>query len=125
MIYTLIINKKSYDLPKKTLDIVEAMDEVVQLDQNDKLTTRQKYEEILAFLNSLLGAKAVKEILGSEDITEMDLTDITLTFRKIVDAYNKPVRDYERSVGLADFNQLPIDKLVQLSELIKQAQSGD
>ena len=124
MIYTLIMNKKSYDLPKKTLAVVEAMDTVVQLDQDDSLSTRQKYQHIMDFEREILGEKAVDEIFGSNDIDQVDLSEVILAFRKIVDAYNKPVQDYERSSSLDVFNQLPLDKLAQLAELVKQA-SGD
>lgn len=124
MIYTLIMNKKSYDLPKKTLAVVEAMDTVVQLDQDDSLSTRQKYQHIMDFEREILGEKAVEEIFGSNDIDQVDLSEVILAFRKIVDAYNKPVQDYERSSSLDVFNQLPLDKLAQLAELVKQA-SGD
>lgn len=124
MIYTLIMNKKSYDLPKKTLAVVEAMDTVVQLDQDDSLSTRQKYQHIMDFEREILGEKAVEEIFGSNDIDQVDLSEVILAFRKIVDAYNKPVQDYERGCSLEAFNQLPLDKLTQLAELVKQA-SGD
>lgn len=124
MIYTLIMNKKSYDLPKKTLAVVEAMDTVVQLDQDDSLSTRQKYQHIMDFEREILGEKAVEEIFGSNDIDQVDLSEVILAFRKIVDAYNKPVQDYERGISLEAFNQLPLDKLTQLAELVKQA-SGD
>ncbi|MBQ0058181.1 MAG: hypothetical protein KBT20_11045 [Bacteroidales bacterium] len=124
MIYTLIMNKKSYDLPKKTLAVVEAMDTVVQLDQDDSLSTRQKYQHIMDFEREILGEKAVEEIFGSNDIDQVDLSEVILAFRKIVDAYNKPVQDYERGSSLEAFNQLPLDKLTQLAELVKQA-SGD
>lgn len=124
MIYTLIMNKKSYDLPKKTLAVVEAMDTVVQLDQDGSLSTRQKYQHIMDFEREILGEKAVEEIFGSNDIDQVDLSEVILAFRKIVDAYNKPVQDYERGSSLEAFNQLPLDKLTQLAELVKQA-SGD
>lgn len=124
MIYTLIMNKKSYDLPKKTLEVVEAMDAVAQLDQDDSLTTRQKYQKILDFERELIGEKNIVEIFGSDELDQVDLTEVLLAFRKIVDAYNKPVQDYERSSSLDVFNQLPLDKLAQLAELVKQA-SGD
>jgi len=123
MIYTLIMNKKSYDLPKKTLAVVEAMDSVVQLDQDETLTTRQKYQHILDFERELLGDKNIIEIFGSDDLDQVDLSEILLAFRKIVDAYNKPVQDYERGASLDAINQLPLDKIAQLAELVKGATS--
>lgn len=120
MIYTLIMNKRSYDLPKKTLAIVEQMDEIIELDQNSALSTRQKYQEILNFVSGLIGEDSVKQIFGAADIDQIDLSELLISFRKIVDAYNKPVQDYERGQGIEQFNQLPLDQLTQLAGLLNQ-----
>ncbi|MEI3212142.1 MAG: hypothetical protein V8S42_07410 [Lachnospiraceae bacterium] len=55
MTYTLIVGTKSYDLPKKTLAIVEKLDGVVALDKNPRMNTRDKYQSILNLEEELLG----------------------------------------------------------------------
>ena len=48
------------------------------------------------------------------------MNDITLAFRMIVDAYNKPLEDYKTDRSAGDLNRLPLDKLMTLVEAAKQ-----
>ena len=119
MTYTLIVGTKSYDLPKKTLGIAEKMDGVVALDKNPRMNTRDKYQSILNLEEELLGKSNLEEILGATSLDDMDLSEVVITFRKIVDAYNKPVQEYERTANAEAFNRVPVDKLTQLAAIVK------
>ena len=98
MIYTVIINDRSYDLPKKTLAITEALEQTAKVDELN-IPTREKYRKVLECVIGLLGKEAVAEALGSTDLNEVDLSEVTIAFRKIVDGYNKPVQDYVNASG--------------------------
>ena len=119
MIYTLIVGTKSYDLPKKTLAIVEKLDGVVVLDKNPRMNTRDKYQSILNLEEELLGKSNLEEILGATSLDDVDLSVVVITFRKIVDAYNKPVQEYDRAASTEAFNRIPVEKLSQLAALVK------
>lgn len=119
MTYTLIVGTKSYDLPKKTLGIAEKMDGVVALDKNPRMNTRDKYQSILNLEEELLGKSNLEEILGATSLDDMDLSEVVITFRKIVDAYNKPVQEYEIPANAEAFNRVPVDKLTQLAAIVK------
>ncbi len=126
MVYTLIIGKKSYDLPKKTISIVEQMDDIANIDANQSLSTREKYAAILDFVISLVGEDSAEAIFGSTSIDNVDLSEVLLAFRKIVDSYNRPVQEYEqkhRAEQLSSINQLPLDKLAQAANLIDKVQT--
>ena len=125
MVHTLIHNKKSYDLPKRTLDVVRKMDAVVELDQNTSMSLEQKYQHILDFICDILGEKSAEEILGTLELEDIDLSDTLITFRKIVDAYNKPVKDYEHERDFEMLNQLPLDKITKLTRAIESAKTGE
>ena len=58
--------------------------------------------------------------LGSTDLNELDLTDVTLAFRKIVDAYNRPVQDYVNASGLGALSSFPIEELTKLANAATQ-----
>jgi len=115
MIYTVIINDRSYDLPKKTLQVTEMLDKTAEVDKL-KISTRDKYKRVLDCIVNLIGSENTAEALGSTDLAELDLTEITLTFRKIVDAYNKPVQDYVNASGLGALNGFPIEELTKLAD---------
>jgi hypothetical protein len=119
MIYTVIIDDRSYDLPKKTLAVTEMLDKAADVDKL-KISTRDKYKRVLDCIVAILGQENTAEALGSTDLNELDLPDITITFRKIVDAYNKPVQDYVNASGFGALSSFPIEELTKLATAATQ-----
>ena len=119
MIYTVIINDRSYDLPKKTLAITEALDQTAKVDELN-ISTREKYRKVLDCIIRLLGKEAVAEVLGSTDLNEVDLSEVTIAFRKSVDAYNRPVQDYVNASGRGALDSMPIDQMTNLANAATQ-----
>lgn len=115
MQYTVIINGRSYDLPKKTMNVVEEMDRCAKIDSVKNIGIREKFNQLYKFIKSLVGDDNAKEILGSENLDEVDLSDVTLTFRKIMDAYQKPVSDYNMENARQALANLPIDKITNFA----------
>lgn len=119
MIYTIIINDRSYDLPKKTMAITEKLDTTAQVDELD-IPVREKYRKVLDCIMSILGKEATEEALGSTDLNEVDLSEVTIAFRKIVDAYNRPVQDYVNASGRGALDGMPIDQMTNLANAATQ-----
>lgn len=115
MEYTIIINDRSYDLPKKTIAVMEKLDEVLKIDSTN-LKVRQKFDKLHGFIRELVGEEAAKEMFGSDNITEIDLSDVTLAVKKVVDAYDKPIMDYDAEKTVRAFNSLPIEKIVSMTK---------
>lgn len=112
MEYTIIVNGRSYDLPKKTLTVVESLDEVMKVDEVKGLTVKQKFEKLHSFMKGLVGEDNAEEMFGSKDLADIDLSELTLTVRYVIDAYDKPVTDYEVSTSTRKLDGLPIDKII-------------
>jgi hypothetical protein len=112
MEYTIIVDGRSYDLPKKTVAIVEAMDEVLKVDSAKGLSVKQKFEKLYSFMERLVGTENVKEMFGSNKLTEIDLSELTLAVRRVIDAYDKPIADYDAERSNRRFDGLPIDKIL-------------
>lgn len=129
MIYTVIINDRSYDLPRKTIAVTEELEKTAKVDEVKNMSTREKYRKVLDCVVSLIGADNVKEALGSTDVNEVDLSEVTIAFRKIVDAYNKPVQDYNMASSLGSLDSLPIGRLTELAnattQIINAAEAAD
>ena len=115
MEYTIIVNGQSYDLPKKTIVVMSELDEVLKVDSNTKLSIKQKYEKIHAFIKNLVGYESAKEIFGSDDLNEIDLSELTITIKKVVDAYDSPVKEYDEKKRMERLNGLPIDKILSVA----------
>ena len=116
MVYTIIVGKRSYDLPKKTLEVTEQMEKVIETDKAVGIGIREKFNTVFSYEKDVLGSDAVKEILGSDNLDEVDLSEVTILFNKIHDAYNKPITDYKLSKSREALNALPIDKVVELAK---------
>ena len=61
MEYTIIVDGRSYDLPKKTLAVVDKLDEALKVDASN-LNIRQKFEKLHHFIRDLVGDETVKEM---------------------------------------------------------------
>lgn len=120
MVYTIIVNSKSYDLPPKTVDVMEKVDEVLKVDSIEGLSVKQKFDKLHKFIKNLVGEENAEEMFGSSNLSEVDLSELTIAVRKVIQSYDKPVADYENEVNKAKWDTLPIDKIISMS---KAAQS--
>lgn len=121
MEYTIIVNDKSYDLPKKTIPVMEKLDDILKVDSIKGLSVKQKFERLHAFVKGLVGDKTAAEMFGSDDISEIDLSELTLTVMKINAAYEKPISDFKAEERAEKFNALPIEKITSLTKAIQSA----
>ena len=114
MEYTVIINGRSYDLPKKNISVMEQLDAVLKVDQL-KIRPRQKFEKVHAFLKDMLGEERAKELFGSDSLDEIDLSELSIAVLKINDAYNQPLTDYKIEKIRATMSNMQTDKLTALA----------
>lgn len=125
MEYTVIINNQSYDLPKKTIKIMEDMEKVSKIDSVKGLGIRDKFKTMFDFIESLVGAENAKEILGSDKLDEVDLCDVTLTFKKIIDAYDRPLIEYQSQQIEDKLRQLPMDQVSNITGALNDLASSN
>ena len=115
MVYTVISDDmQSYDLPGKTLKIAEKIEDVIRNDARPDLSIREKYKRLHAFVVDILGKENAKEFLGTDTLDEMDLSVLTITVKKIMDAYDRPLDDYNRQKVQQTMDEIPLDKVTEL-----------
>lgn len=114
MIYTIIVNNRSYELPKKTVAVMEDLDQALTIDSNRNLSLREKYMHLHEFVKKSIGEEKAKECLGSDSLDEIDLSDLAITVRKIHDAYDKPVSEYQTAKMRERLAAVPMDKIVPM-----------
>lgn len=117
---TIIINGRSYDLPKKTMRIAERLEDVVKKDQMNGLSIRQKFENAHACIKEILGDENAKEIFGGEDIEDIDLCDVALAFKMIVDSYAQPLKEYNSAKMRNSISSIPFDKLASVADVMQK-----
>lgn len=115
MVYTIISDDmQSYDLPGKTLKVVEKIEALQRVDASKDINIRDKYKKVYTFVVDILGKDVAKELLGTDKLEEMDLSVLTITAKKIMDAYDKPVDDYNMSKTQQIFEDMPLEKVTEL-----------
>ena len=116
MDYTIITNGRSYDLPKKTISVMNGLDEIMKIDHAPGLSLKQKYEKVHRFMKDLVGEENCKEMYGSDQLEEIDLSDLALSVKMVIDAYEKPLSDYEKEKNMEKLDNIPIEKIVSLTK---------
>lgn len=123
MIYTIIAsNGQSYDLPAKTIGVMDSLNNILKIDQTD-LGLKQKYQKILEFAVNVLGDEAVKEILGSDKVNDIDVGELELIILKIKAAYDKPIEEYRAEQLENSLEGIPTEKLVALTKAVNTINS--
>ena len=123
MIYTIIAsNGQSYDLPTKTIGVMDSLNNILKIDQTD-LGLKQKYQKILEFAVNVLGDEAVKEILGSDKVNDIDVGELELIILKIKAAYDKPIEEYRAEQLENSLEGIPTKKLVALTKAVNTINS--
>lgn len=117
MVHTVILNGRSYDLPKKNINVASKLDEVLRVDVIKGLSLRQKFEKLHVFSKDVLGEENAKEILGTDNLDEVDLSELTIIVRKIVDAYEKPISDYQAERNREQLSRLPLQQLESITKV--------
>lgn len=123
MKYTAIIDNHSYELPSKTMEVAEKLDEALKVDTRNDLNIRAKYQLLYDTINDLLGAENAEKALGGNSLETVDLSNVTLAFRSIVDAYDKPVADYAAKKARERLAASQVDQVVRIANAAQMMQN--
>ena len=122
MKYTAIIENYSYELPAKTMAVAEKLDEALKVDNRNGLNIRAKYQLLYNTVNELLGTENAEKALGGTSLESVDLSNVTLAFRTIVDAYDKPVKDYAAKKAREQLASSQVDQVVKIAQAAQMMQ---
>ena len=124
MTYTVIAsNGQSYDLPSKTINVMEKLDVILKVDTQKGLTVKAKFQKLLDFCSDILGKEAIKDIFGTDKLENMDLSELTLLVLKIKDAYDEPITTYQNEKMFRDLDSIPSDKIVSMIDAVNKMDS--
>lgn len=116
MVYTIIVNNMSYDLPPMTIAVEEELNSVIQIDYVKGLSLRQKYSKIHDYIKKMLGEANAKEVLGADELEHIDTRQLCLVVQMIKDAYDKPLQDYKQEKTRQAIDALPTEKLISMTK---------
>lgn len=127
MEYTLQINDREYELPKKTLAVEEKIEKIKRLSKDIRTATKAKYENKVNFICDMVGSDNAKEILDTDDlgkITEMDLGDIDVAVRNIIDGYERPTREQRVRESMEILGNPMIAQMLSVAEGMDKLQTA-
>lgn len=116
MEHTIIVNNKCYELPKKTVAIAEKLDNALKVDSIAGLSVKDKFKILHDFVKEMVGNENAAEMLGSEDLNEIDTSELAVIVLKINDAYEKPMNEYQAGRMQAKIASIPFDKLTSMTK---------
>ncbi|MEG2295432.1 MAG: hypothetical protein RSB96_01665 [Oscillospiraceae bacterium] len=85
-----ILNKKGYDLPKRTMGIMQKIEDLLEIEKQYESGEIRVIECVSAeynFLIDILGEEKTGEYLGSNDINEVDISEVSVAIVHILNTY--------------------------------------
>lgn len=101
----------NYELPKKTMALNDKIEAV-----NNAKTTNEAYRRMLDFVSYGLGEDKVKELLGTNDIMEMDLTRLNILADAIVIGYDNIVHQQQLEQANKIANSNAIKNVIEMGK---------
>ena len=118
MEYTIIEDGKSYDLPKHSVKISNEMESIEKFKANAK-SVKDQLKKMYDFCYEMLGDENAGELLG--DFEDSDPNMINIVYLDIVEAYRKPIEDYEREKQSEKLNSYDIKKYLEMFKAVSEA----
>lgn len=115
MVHTIIVNNKSYDLPKKTVAIAEKLDAALKIDSLAGVTIKEKFRHLHSFVKEVLGDENAMDILGSDNLNDIDTAELAVIVLKINDAYEKPMREYRTEHIESRLSAIPFKDIASMA----------
>lgn len=114
MVYTLIKDSISYDLPPFTISVSEAMDKINAQNMNSLANKKASYKDMIDFIVAEVGKDNAETILGCTDVAKVDLQEVYTCYLEIAKAYEKPLRDAREEEMRQQLDSAELDKVLDI-----------
>lgn len=112
-----IYNDTEYPLAKKTLKIAKLIDAAHAISTPTSESYRKQYECVVA----CIGENTAAELLDGKSVDEIDLTNLSILFLKIEQAYVKPVEEANSEIQDKENIMQEIKELGEAVEKLSKA----
>jgi len=123
MEYTFIYNGRGYDLPRKTLDVTKALNEILNID-GANISIEKKFQRCLEFVSGLVGKENTIELFGSDDLKKIDLSELSIVINLIDESYARPLEELQARRMNDKLSNIPIESLSALMETVINAEKS-
>lgn len=108
---------KKYELPAKTLKLVEAEDVML----TDSKTLMESYTKQFEYLKALFDDEKLVELFGTSDINEVDLTEVVVVNNLIDDAYMEKINKQKLEEMEKLTNSSAVEKAIKLGNAVDKS----
>lgn len=105
MEYCVELNGGMYNLPPYTNKVRSKINRLSADDLNEKADDFNRFINKYEFIKELIGKDAALEVFGAEKMENIDLNLITISYVRILRAYEKNVTELEKEDKLASLSQ--------------------
>lgn len=112
-----MLNKKSFDLPKKTIGIMQKIEDLLEIEKQYEDKEIKVIECVHAeydFLIAILGEKKTAEYLGSNDINEIDINEVSVAIVHILNAYKDKVENVRMEYAQKQLNNPAVKQALNI-----------
>lgn len=117
MEYKVILSDKSYDLPQYNVKISEKLEQVEKTNTSG-CAIKEKLKKMHSLAVDLLGKENANEALGKFE--DADPNMINVAYLSIVEAYNKPLEDFEMELNAEKLNSEVFDTFKDILSNLKE-----
>lgn len=117
-----ILKDKNYVLPVKTLSIVEKIEQLLLLEEaykNKQIRAVECFTAEYNFIVELLGNETVLAYLGTQDLQEVDIDNVSIAAIKIIQSYNEKIEKAQLDVAQQKLNSPIVQQAIKLSKANK------
>ena len=107
-------NGNEYELATKTMKVAKLQERA-----ETSATMMEAYTNEFEFVKAVIGDEAVKDILGTNRLDEIDLNQMVMLYNEIVTAYDKEIREAERERVLELISNSELDKIGELAKTVE------
>lgn len=121
MNYSINYDGNIYELPQYnagTIDKIEKVKNAI----NNKVSTKDKAKVMYDFILDMIGVDNIAGIMST--FNDTDLNTIRIVYESILDAYEKPTREYKAEKTAEVLQGINIEQISQLSSLLQSLNSG-
>lgn len=111
---TMIYNGNEFELAPKTMKIAR-----LQEAAEASMTITEAYTNEYAFVKAVLGDSAVREIMGTANLEDMDLNKLVMVYNSIIGAYDREIVEAERERELEMLSSPAFDKIRGLADDVR------
>lgn len=109
----MVYDNREYELAVNTMKIARLIDKAEK-----SRSMLDAYNNQLSVIKAALGSETAKEVLGTTNIEDVDLTTLVLVYNAVIDGYEARIVELEREKQLRQINMPGVQGVRDMAEQV-------